>query len=208
MSSLVCVVGLTYHISELLYQYWLGKTIVNINVQRIDQDNLPALTICYPYLFSFKKLAQIDEYFKNVYEKYKIKLEEFEMSKEEHMVKDDLRNIYDEAISEVFNRISKNTLDFKNIIENYTLDFKNNYGGPMIFVNINDQAHDYLNSSKINPNRENEQERFHPIESILIGKKRLTERMASKCFTFFSFLQKEWRNYQNLFSIHSGQNLF
>ena len=80
VSTLFCVAGLTYHVSELFYEYWLGKTIVNVNVQRNRMDRLSSITICYPNLFSFEKLAQIDDEFKRLHKNYQEKLESYQGS--------------------------------------------------------------------------------------------------------------------------------
>ena len=99
----------------------------------------------------------------------------------------------------VFNRISKNTLDFKELIKNHTIDFKNENGKSLLSIYFNgDITNNMINDSK-NVTDVNSQILNDPVESIVIGRKFGGERMVYKCFTFFSFLQQKWREYQTYF---------
>ena len=199
-STLFCVAGLTYHLSELFYGYWLDKTIVNVNVQRNRMDHLPSITICYPNLFSFEKLAQIDTDFKELYKSYQEKLESYHdstnITKE---AQNELRNIYQQAIELVFYKLFKKTIDFKEIIKNQTIDFKSKHGKPLFSIYF----HGDIDNTIINPiegiTDVNSQILDDPVESIVIGRKFGQDRRLYKCFTFFSFLQPKWRKYQTYF---------
>ena len=201
VSTLFCVAGLTYHVSELFYEYSLGKTIVNVNVQRNRMDHLPSFTICYPNLFSLKKLAQIDDDFKGLYKYYQEKFESYQDSINKTIeAQNELQTIYDLATKLVYKRLSKNTLDLKDMIENFTIDFKNEHGKPLISTYFHGNI---LNNTIIDPMEDvkdvNSQIFDDPVESIIIGRIFGGERLTHKCFTFFSFLKRNWRNYQTYF---------
>ena len=54
--TIVCSIGLFYQSLEVLNQYMLGKTVVNIQVSTEDDGQLPAITICYEAMLSYNKL--------------------------------------------------------------------------------------------------------------------------------------------------------
>ena len=206
ISVLFCVTGLTYQMLVLFYQYWLGKTIVNVNVQRNGLDHLPAITVCLPFLFSLKKLAAIDENFKIMYNEYQVSLENYRKSKNKtRKERDNLSYIYQHALNLVHDRLNKNKIGLREILENYTIDFKNEHGKQLMQINF---YGDIKNNTVIDPIDEldslanilNGQIVDEPVESIAFAKKHYGEIWASfKCFTFFSFLQPKWRDYQTYF---------
>ena len=205
-SVLFCVSGLTYHIVVLFYQYWLGKTIVNVNVQGNRLDHLPAITICFPKLFSLKKLAGIDESFKEIYEEYQVKFENYRKNiNKTRKERNNLRLIYEGALNLIHLRLSENKIDFREIIRNYTMDFKNEHGKPLIQIYF---YGDITNNTVIDPTDEMDVANFYlndqivdePFESIAFAKEIGGKYWYSaKCFTFFSFLQPKWRNYQTYY---------
>ena len=60
ISSVFCVVGFIYHAIDLYSGYMSGKTVVNIKVETIVNQTLPAITICYPSYYSMKTLNRSD----------------------------------------------------------------------------------------------------------------------------------------------------
>ena len=207
-SVLFCVSGLTYHIFVLFYHYWLGKTIVNVNVQINRLDHLPAITVCFPKLFSLKKLAGIDENFKRIHNEYQVNFENYSKS----MIKtrnqrNNLHLIYQDALNLIHLRLSENKIDFREIIRNYTIDFKNEHDEPLIKIYF---YGDITNNTVIDPTDELDVANFYlngqivdePVESIAFAKRNWGKYWYSaKCFTFFSFLQPKWRDYQTYFDL-------
>ena len=66
----LCSIGLIYQSSILFFNYQMGNTVVNVQIMTINQDHLPGLTICYEYMLSMEKLANVDQTIGHIYEKY------------------------------------------------------------------------------------------------------------------------------------------
>ena len=67
---LFCNIGLLYQTYCLAKDYLRGNTFVNIRIARIYNETLPAITICYPKLLSFERIADLNNDWKNVFESY------------------------------------------------------------------------------------------------------------------------------------------
>ena len=50
---LMCISGFVYQVYLIFDQYMLGKTVVNIEVKRLESQPLPAITVCIPHRFEF-----------------------------------------------------------------------------------------------------------------------------------------------------------
>ena len=51
-------------------QYMLGKTVVNIEVKRLESQPLPAITVCIPHRFELSKLSELNKTNKILYQDY------------------------------------------------------------------------------------------------------------------------------------------
>src|ERR1700744_6493654 len=89
--TLICLGGLIYQTFQLFSEYMSGKTVVRIEVGRVFNDTLPAITICYPFFLSFKKLSKMDLEYNKEYENYLDVLKTNRSSPE-------LKEIYDNVI--------------------------------------------------------------------------------------------------------------
>ena len=180
-ARLLCFLGLFFHSCQLFYEYWQGKTIVNIEIDRKENVSLPGITICYPYLFSFEKVSHLDNFYN---EQYLIYQSIINSTHNETDVQAQLRMIYQRVVDNLLDQINNKTFDLENMIENYTLVFKDN----LIKILIDSYVHEEDDSGYSNCDD-------HPIESYAI----LPSDgiiWADKCFTFFSALNKTWRNYR------------
>src|SRR5690349_13697298 len=66
----ICVIGFVYQVYLIFEQYMLGKTVVNIDVKRLESQQLPAITICIPHRFQLSKLSELSETNKILYQDY------------------------------------------------------------------------------------------------------------------------------------------
>ena len=57
---LICVLGLTLQTIELFDDFMEGKTLPNLFLGKIDNDNFPAITICPSYI-DFGKIAKLNK---------------------------------------------------------------------------------------------------------------------------------------------------
>ena len=191
-SRLFCLLGLIYHTSQLFDGYWQGKTVVNIKIERDLNYTLPAITICYPYSISFKKISQLNEKYQDSYNTYLGHLFNNSFYKSNFdLVK--MRNIYHSVINEVFEQINNFSLNINQVFNNYSIDLNNDQGDTILKIMFN--RFDVTN--KIG----------HPIESFEINKNHFGEWKNEKCFTYFSSLDKTWRKtYMDISEIYVSLN--
>ena len=69
-STLICMSGLIYQTYLLYEQYAKRNTVVHMNIGRIFDESLPAITICYYPAHSFERLAKTFSQFEPYYTNY------------------------------------------------------------------------------------------------------------------------------------------
>ena len=182
-SKLLCLFGLIYQTSDLLDAYLQGKTVVNIEIERQINTTLPAITICYPYSISFEKIGQLNEVYQERYEAFLGHSKNFTFLPKkiwhEAIWQKNMKDIYNELVKDVFKRINNLSLDVNQVFVNCSIDNENEQGDKMITIGFN---------------MENMTEHFDYIENVKIDKDINGEWQTEKCFTFFSALDKKWRN--------------
>ena len=177
-SKLFCLLGLIYHTSQLFGEYLQGKTVVNIEIERKFNYTLPAITICYPYSISFKKISQLNEEYKENYATYLGHLLVYSTNQSEFdLVK--MRNIYRSVINDVIKQINNFSLNINQVFNEYSIDLHDEQGNKLLSLLLN--RIDV--TDKVG----------HPIESFEINKHRGGQWKIPKCFTYFSALDKFWR---------------
>ena len=67
--KLLCMVGFIYQSFQLLNEYLMGKTVISLEVKRLEDEPLPAITICTRNWLSMRKLANSPQ-FHHIYENY------------------------------------------------------------------------------------------------------------------------------------------
>src|SRR5882724_8504409 len=75
--TLICIICFSYQTISLLNEYLLGSTIVKIIVGRFDRENIPSITICFPYYMSFERVSKINKTYEEMFEKYKRLLNDY-----------------------------------------------------------------------------------------------------------------------------------
>src|ERR1700761_2418110 len=66
----MCLSGFVYQVYLIFDQCMLGKTVVNIEVKRLESQPLPAITVCIPHRYQMSKLSELSETNKNLYQDY------------------------------------------------------------------------------------------------------------------------------------------
>src|ERR1700744_4709516 len=66
----ICLSGFVYQVHLIFSQYMLGKTVVNIEVKRLESQPLPAITVCIPHRYQMSKLSELSETNKILYQDY------------------------------------------------------------------------------------------------------------------------------------------
>ena len=170
---ILCLLGLTYHLLQIIHQYQLGKTVVSIQVLAEDDGKLPGVTVCYDAMISSEKFqVHYPELAENVKQNY---------DKDPH-------------ISNYF-LYKSNWTNYQELIDNLSLPFSSD-GNPVITLMIFGRS---LDNDQINPDLLKNDivgiqvHKFigQPVESLNFF-------YQHKCFTFFSALKPWWKNYRVL----------
>ena len=75
--GIVCLTGFLYQTFLLLEDFISGKTVVTLKIERLRNESLPAITLCFENFASFEKLAKNDHQLNELYINYTKILEEF-----------------------------------------------------------------------------------------------------------------------------------
>src|ERR1700759_2111128 len=103
--NLICVFGFCYQVYLILHQYMLGKTVVNIEVKRLEAQPLPAITICIPAVISISKLSNLSEFDQRLYQDYMILLDEG--NKNQTFTEEMMKTMIDIYLKIIYNNLGK-----------------------------------------------------------------------------------------------------
>ena len=67
---LFCISGFVYQVYLIFNKYMLGKTVVNLEVKLLNNQPLPAITICIPYVLSISNLPKLKNFNPKFYQDY------------------------------------------------------------------------------------------------------------------------------------------
>lgn len=194
VTIIFCVCGLLVYTSMLCDQYFKGRTVVSIRFETLKVNHkIPAFTVCYPELVSMQKTT---EYYPNpklrkVFQNY---LRLVSTADENQYRNENFTEKLNKLYYEKFNNMIKedesitirDLFELSMPFEAIQLDpiYPDNVGKPLIEVKILGNHHFKNGTSELR-----DIEDLHPIETIV-----LKEMSDHKCFTFFSHLNKTWRN--------------
>ena len=68
--AFVCLCGLVYQTVILYSEYMSGNTVVNIQVDRILNETIPAITVCFDAFASMERVSQLSPHLTNLSQHY------------------------------------------------------------------------------------------------------------------------------------------
>lgn len=171
---IICTIGLLYHSSQLIAEYLSAKTVVNLEVRRKAIDTVPAISICFESPFIRELFnGSIVMHYHHQYKYYSRLLynDSLELSKktEYEERKKDAKFYLDYTLAIHFNKFNISIDDFLN---KYTIDRK--------YISVYFDGEDKLIKDT--------------IESVTRFK-----HLFYKCITYFSMIQKPFRNFHKNF---------
>ena len=109
ISSLICSAGLLYQLSQLFEQFLSGKTVVNVEVKNVIDDNFPAFTICFPTIYSIESMGKYSPDYKQDYESYKSMAKEIQDIDEQtsFQYKQEMYQNYKLNLTSIYNNVFK-----------------------------------------------------------------------------------------------------
>ena len=179
---MICLSCLIYQTIELLNEYLLGKTIVSLQVKILEEESLPAITICIESWLSMDQISKLTNYstkYKNylrIYEDFINITTTMPTDSEENItrLKSDIRTLYKEAQNELLKYSSLNK-----IMTEFGIKLRDAQG--------------YVSGIRMINSSFAEIDKFEteivPIESTMYIPTRLF-----KCITYFTQLQPIWRH--------------
>ena len=67
---ILSICGLFYQVQIIYQQFMSGKTVIGLEIGRVPDETPPAVTICFPGLFSMERAAKFNPGFRKINEKY------------------------------------------------------------------------------------------------------------------------------------------
>ena len=118
-----CVSCLFYQSILLIKEFMSGKTVINISVEFITNDTLPAITIC-PGDINFQSLALINEDAARLYEEY-LSLIEDGIQNKMNGIAGKIRDLYDDSKHKYYVAINTSCMNIQKCFINYLTPSKN-----------------------------------------------------------------------------------
>ena len=184
--------GFIYQVSIIYDQYMSGRTIINLEIGKKTDKSMPAITICFHGLFSMERVAKYDPEFREKNKTYWDIIVSKKYSSEEKLVI--TYQFYESTFQNYINENLKTKgLNMNELFDKMSLKYSALTGEKMIQFSI------HGNNDNIYSDKEFEND---PVETISIFQEEQDIEYIScrKCLTFFSYAQKEWRNFQGQFN--------
>ena len=189
----LCFSGLIYQLQILLNDFKSGNTVVSIRVGRQDYESLPALTLCTSDVFSYYRLVNNDSFFREKVNIYFNKIKELGIKSTQEEIFTNLTMLMNDYIG---NTLNLSATSAANLMQDYSVKYP--LIGFRIFIvgsipDLENQTEYYINSYS-DPSRLPIATEAH-IESVHFVSGPNGKVGAHKCFTFFSSLLKQWRDF-------------
>ena len=194
ITMLISLCGLIYQAHIIYDQYMSGRTVVNLQIGQIKNE-LPAITICFEGLFSMERAAKFHSDFVEINKRYLELLKNRSVEEYSKLYKESFRNYTEKHLkdngldmNELFDKMS---IKFKALDESYTilLSFYGRSDNKTLPAHLIEYPGKNYNTYYYH---------VEPLETIVIRQfdKNLDSIDETKCLTFFSHVEKEWRTFQ------------
>ena len=186
--------GFIYQVQIIYDQYMSGKTIISIEIGNNQEQTPPAVTICFPQLFSMENAAKFHPDFKVINDKYlEVLKTDFRKVRELHF------NSFREY---TYKKLKNKGLDMIELFDKMSVKYKALDGNLTILFKFSERTDDKPLQGNFNIEF-GKTYRYYtyigdPLETIVIRQmdKGFQTQECVKCLTFFSHAQEEWRNFQ------------
>ena len=183
----ICLFGFVYQVYLILDQYMLGKTVVNVEVKRLNSQPMPSITICIPTFFSISKLSKLNEFNQSLYQEYmKLRSEGYNQGNFTQEWKRRMRELYLD-IDLIVRRIK--IFNFSQLFEISPMPNLNPNRNQAIIITFEGSTQSLINGSFIQNLNNMYYVMETPIHSVLFSP-------TSFCFTYFSALKDYWKTFQ------------
>ena len=201
MVSVTCTLFLFYQTMLIFYQYMEKNIVTNIKFTKIQFDHIPAITICYDRLYSFERVVNRFDEYKQLYINYTKFIDKLtnDQNKPDYDTQKQAKTFvkaYNVMIEKNFPRFIQLNFgkynSYLDIFENLTfmLDKKRDYAYRNIYM--------YFRGKVLGDVKLNDQIKYNKISKIYwlitMPLESINMRYRRKCFTYFSSLEPRFRN--------------
>ena len=193
--SIASVCGLIYQTQIIFKQLMSGKTVISVEIGRQYNQTLPAITICHPQLFSMERMAHFyPDNFTMINELYQVELVE-NGSKDAH-------NLYMAYIENFTQQLFTESQDIDVLFDKISLKIKSLDGTQWNKLDVIGEISNVPGDMRARISFDSHYYAYtgDPLESIAVLYEENPITRLSKCFTFFSSIQEQWREYHAQFN--------
>ena len=200
--------GLIYQALIIYDQYMSGKTVIKLEIGGLIEESPPAVTISYNRLYSMERAAQFEPAFKEINKTY------WELKRNGS---DLLFDLYSDSFNNyTLNHLKNNGLDMNELFDKMSIKFKALDGTKMIKLIFREKTKNNSEHGDLKVTFGKTYNSYEyigePLETIVFRQSAndLKSIDLTKCLTFFSHTQQQWRHFHGqlkIISIHSGNHL-
>ena len=189
--NLFCICGLFYQTYEIYSDFIRGKTITKLKFEKLSEESLPAITICLPNSISMEKAALYDNHTMQLYRQFNSTYAEYDKATSTTN-KTNLGNDLLLGFYIMDNYLLEHGISAGELISKYTIDWSDfAWHKNIVLFGVGQQINGTTEELPYSP-RYDPRYIGTPVASIVSG----GQYGMLKCFTLFSALQKEWRDYR------------
>ena len=187
---LICVLGLTLQTIELFDDFMQGKTLPNLFLGQIDNDNFPAITICPSYV-DYRKISTIHNQILKSYDSYLELVKSLTKTVENDMKEMIMNKLYTTSVSYYFQSQPSCNVEecilnkMTSLIDNKIIGKNQSMISPFLGrLYYDEKIHQDIIDKMLRK----------PQEIITISPSLSNYIVARKCLTYFSHFQTFWQN--------------
>ena len=179
--TIFSICGLLYQVQIIYNQFMSGKTTISLEIGRLPDETTPAVTICFPRLFSMERAGKFKTGYREINELYQELLRNNSVEEYIKLYSKNFRKYTDE-------NLNKNDLDMYEMFDKMSVKYKDLDGNYMFEMIITEK-----NESNTKPSLKYYED--EPLETIVIRQmeKNIESQDETKCFTHYSHTQVKFR---------------
>ena len=130
--TIFSICGLLYQVQIVYNQFMSGKTTISLEIGRVPDKTPPAVTICFPGLFSIERAGKFNPGFTDINEIYQQLLRNNSVEEYTELYTKRFRNYTDE-------NLNKNGLDMYELFDKMSVKYKDLDGNTTIAIIITER---------------------------------------------------------------------
>ena len=187
--KIICLSSLIFQSIELLNDFSMGKTVISLEIKRLEEEPIPALTLCSQNWLSINKLSNYSHNNKEIIHLYREMYLKF-YDEYEKLNQGNLKE-NEENVTQIVEKIKEIYVNMKNLVGMSGLtpfEIMSNYSIRLIDQGVYNSYMYFVTSKESHRSKRSFANDQDPIESFIPN-----PLDFYKCFTFYSHLKNDWR---------------